>query len=119
MNKNLPMIKKEGIFSKIRNLIKRLLGKENVIIQPIQEFLEEDIQKIKENSFKEGLKVKSKEIILFLQRQLEEKKIQLTDLTNEQLEELIELYDNQIKETKEKIDQNKRKIEKYKKQKEE
>jgi len=118
MNCNLPIIKKEGIFSKIKKLINRILGKEEIIIEPVQELTKEDIEKIKKDSFREGLKVKSKDVILFLQRQLEEKKIQLTDLTNEQLEELIELYERQIREKKEKIEQNNKKIEIYKNKKE-
>ena len=105
MNRNIPMIKKEGIFSKIKNWFKRLLGKEEIIIEQAKEYTKSEIEEIKKDSFKEGLKVKSKDVILFLQRQLEEKKIQISDLTDEQVEEMIELYENQTKEIKNRTQQ--------------
>ena len=100
MSKDLPMIKKEGIFTKIKKWVKRLVGKEEIIIEPVQEITKDDIEKIKEDSFREGLKVKSKDVILFLQKQLESKQIQISDLTEEQMDEMIELYETQIIENK-------------------
>ena len=100
MNNNMPMIKKEGLFTKIKSWFKRLFAKEEVVIESFQEPVKNEIEEIKKASFKEGLKVKTKDIILLLQRQLEEKQIQISDLTDEQLEEMIELYENQIQDKK-------------------
>ena len=105
MNNNLPMIKKEGIFVKIKNWFKRLIGKEEIIVEPVKEYTKNEIEEIKKDSFREGLKVKSKDVILFLQKQLEEKKIKILDLTEEQLQEIIELYENQTNEIKNKTQQ--------------
>lgn len=119
MNKDLPMIKKEGIFTKIKKWFKKLFVKEEIVVEPVQEITKEDIQKIKENSFREGLKVKSKDVIMFLKRQLEENKIQLIDLTEEQLLELIDLYEIQIEEKDKIIEKNNKLISQYKNKKEE
>ena len=105
MNNNIPMIKKEGLFTKIKSWFKRLIGKEEIIIEPVKEYTKNEIEEIKKDSFREGLKVKSKDVILFLQKKLEEKKIQISDLTDEQLEEMVELYNNQTNEIKNKTQQ--------------
>jgi len=104
MNNNLPMIKKEGIFTKIKNWIKRLLGKEEITIEPAQELSRpQNIQETKKCSFKKDLKVKSKDVLLFLQRQLENKEIPISDLTDEELDKMIELCKIQIEEMENKI----------------
>lgn len=118
MNKDLPMIKKEGIFTKIKKWFERLFGKEEVIVETVQDITKEDIQRIKEDSFREGLKVKSKDVILFLQKQLESKQIRISDLTEEQMDEMIELYETQITEIDIIIEQKKNRINKFKNKKE-
>lgn len=112
MNRNVPMIKKERIFSKIKNWFKGLFSKEEIMIEPVQEYTKSDIEEIKEASFKEGLKIKSKDVILFLQKQFESNEIKLTDLTDEQLEEMLKLYEFQIKEKKELLKNYDQKIKK-------
>ena len=118
MNKDLPMIKKEGIFTKIKNWLKRLIGKEETIIESVQEITTSELKKIKEDSFREGLKVKSKDVILFLQKQLESRHILISDLTDEQMDEIIELYKTQIVEKEKIIKEKKEKINNYKNKKE-
>ena len=97
-----------------KNWFKRFFAKEEVVIESFQEPVKNEIEEIKKASFKEGLKVKTKDIILLLQRQLEEKQIQISDLTDEQLEEMIELYENQTNEIKNKTQQIRNKTEQIK-----
>ena len=118
MNNDLPMIKKEGIFIKIKKWFQKILKKEEVIVEPVQEITKEEINKIKEDSFREGLKVKSKDVILFLQKQLESKQIQISDLTEEQMDEIIELYETQIAEIDVLIEQKRNRINEIKNKKE-
>lgn len=96
MNNNLPEIRREGIFTKIKNWFKNLFEKNNLEKDLIQESIEE----IKNANFKDSIKVESKERILFLQRKIKEKQMEIADLTDEELDEMIELYVDQIKEKK-------------------
>lgn len=100
MNKNLPMIRNENIFTKIKRWFRKLLGKDEVIIETVQEITENATNEEKEDRFRESLKVKSKDVILFLQKQLESNQIRISDLTDEQMDEMIELLTMQIKEQK-------------------
>ena len=113
MNINLPQIKKEGAFTKIKNWFKGLFAREKVTEQPVQEAIKEinnSVEEIKNDSFKASIKVESKDRILFLQRQLKEKQIEISDLTDEELDEMIELYEAQIEEKKEILKKYKEKL---------
>lgn len=106
MDNNLPQIRKEGIFLKVKNWFKKLFGKEKLVMKEIDDSVEE----IKNVDFKDSIKVESKDRILFLQRQLKEKQIEMSDLTDKELDELIELYETQIKEKNETLKRYKEKL---------
>jgi len=97
MNNNLPQIKKEGIFTRISNWLKKLFGHIEIIESPVEENVEEKNINQREN-FRDSIKVKNKDVILFLQKKLKENQISISDLTDEQLEEMIELYEAQVEE---------------------
>lgn len=106
MNRNLPQIKKESIFLKLKNWFRKLFSIGEIIEEPVQEAIREidsNVEKIKKSNFKEVLQVESKDKILALQRKLKAKQIEIADLTDEELDEMIELYKNQIKLKKEKL----------------
>lgn len=114
MNKNLPEIKREGIFERIGRWFRKLFKKEEVIIEePVQTAMDEidkQVEEIKKVSFRESIQVESKDKILALQRKLKEKQIEISDLTDEELDEMIELYKKQIGEKKNKLKQYRKKI---------
>ena len=102
MNNNLPEIKKESFFQKIKKWVKRIFN----IEEPIQEAINEinsDMEEIKNNKFIDEIKVENKDKILLLQKKLKEKQIEIADLTDEELDEMIELYKTQIEEKKTKL----------------
>lgn len=116
MNNNLPEIKKESIFQKFKKWFKRFFSKDEIIMEdPIKDAINEiseSIDDIKRNKFIDDIKVDSKDEILLLQRKLKEKQIEIVDLTDEQLDEMIELYREQIQYKKEKLKKYKNKIKK-------
>jgi len=119
MENNLPEVRKEGIFTKIKNWFKGLFSREKVIERPVQEDIKEindSVEEIKNDSFKESIKAESKDRILFLQRQLKEKQIEISDLTDEELDEMIELYETQIEEKEKILKQYKDKLKNTKKE---
>lgn len=106
MNTNLPEIKKEGIFTRIKNWFKSLFGIGEIVEEPVQEAIKEidkEVEEIKKDTFKESLQIESKDRILALKRKLKEKQIEISDLTDEELDEMIELYKGQIEEKKNKL----------------
>lgn len=117
MNNNLPQIKKEGMFVKIKNWFKKIFANKDTVEKQIQENVEEkrdSLEEINKDSFKDFIKVESKDRILFLQRQLEEKQIEISDLTDEELDEMIQLYESQIEEKEKILKQYKDKLKKTK-----
>lgn len=119
MNNNLPEIKKDGILVKFKNWFKRLFYKEDIIEEPIQETIKginNNIEEIKKNDFKDSIQAESKDRILVLQRKLKEKQIEIADLTDEELDEMIVLYKSQIEEKKDKLKQYRNKMMKNKKE---
>ena len=116
MNNNLPQIKKEGIFVKIKNWFKTLFRGKEIVEQSMRETIEEistTVEEIKNDTFKDSIKVESKDRILFLQRQLKEKQIEMSDLTDEELDEMIELYETQIEEKENTLKKYKDKLNKH------
>lgn len=110
MNSNLPDIRRESIFTKIKNWFKKIFSKEEVIIEEVIEEINQTVDEIKNISFKDSIKVKSKDRILFLQRKIKEKQIEISDLTDEELDEMIELYKKQIEEKKNALKNYKEKL---------
>lgn len=106
MNKNLPVIKKEKIFTKIKKWFKELFGISETYeesAQVTENQRNNKMEETKRNSFIEEIKVESKDTILALQRKIEEKEIEISDLTDKQLDEITELYKKQIEERKNKL----------------
>lgn len=120
MNNNLPQIKQDGILERIKNWFKRLFkGEEIEVKEPLQDTIEEidkQVEEIKKDTFRKNIQLESKDKILALQRKLKEKKIEISDLTNEELDEMIELYKKQIEEKNNKLRQYKAKILKNKRE---
>lgn len=101
-NENLPQVVKENIFFKIKRLIKGLIKKnEKKIVEPkvVQS------NKQEEKSFTETLKVEDLTKILNLQKELKENKIKIEELTDNQLQQMIDLYKKQIEQKKLKLKQ--------------
>ena len=97
MNNNLPMIIKEGIFYKIKAWFRKLVKNKSIIENNVEEI--EQTIKIKEKStFIDSIKIESKDVILALQRKLENKEIEISSLTDSEIEEMIKLYEKQIEE---------------------
>ena len=109
MNNNLPEIRKEGVFLKIKKWFKRLFNKEEIVEETIN-VIDKEIEGIKDTNFKENLQVESKNKILAIQRKLKEKQIEIADLTDKELDEMIELYKSQIEEKKSRLIQYRNKM---------
>ena len=108
MNNNLPAIKREGIFIKIKNWFLRLFKKYE---RTDEYFLEESSRQLKNKTdFVDNIKVENNGRIFILQRKIKEKQMEISDLTNQELDQLIELYKEQIEEKKMKLKQYRLKI---------
>ena len=107
--------KNEGLFSKIKNFFKNLFGKksnvENTVVGNVSNEKEEN------NSFKESIKMTETEEtkLLDLQTRYRRGEIGESDLTEEQIDALCQLYDKQIEEIKKSIKIKEEKIAEYKK----
>lgn len=113
MNENLPQVIQEGFFTKIKNWFYKLFKKQKSIENPIQKNLDElhnEIDEISKANFVQNIKVENKDNILMLQRKIKEKQIEISDLTDQELDEMIELYKNQIKDKKARLKQYRVKI---------
>lgn len=103
MNKNLPQLRKEGLLQKIKYWFLNIFGKKEKLENQIQDMIEEVEKEITEKNFIENIKVENKDKILMLQRKIKEKQIEISDLTDEELDEMLELYKSQIEEKKVKL----------------
>ena len=113
MNENLPQVIQEGFFTKIKNWFNKFFRKQKIIKYPIQENFSElhnEIDEINKAEFVQNIKVENKDEILMLQRKIKEKQIEISDLTNQELDKMIELYKGQIEEKKQKLKQYRTKI---------
>lgn len=103
MSEILPKIRKEGIFEKIRNWFKSIFYKNSNIINEPQ--INTNIKEKEGNIF-----IENNNKIFVLQKRLKEGMIEVSDLTDEELDQLIELYEKQIAEKKEKVKYYREKI---------
>lgn len=113
MNENLPKVIQEGFFTKIKNWVIKFFRKQKSIENPINENLNElhkEIDEFNKEDFVQNIKVENKDNILLLQRKIKEKQIEISDLTDQELDEMIELYKGQIEEKKQKLKQYRLKI---------
>jgi len=110
MNSNLPVVKKESVFIKIKNWFKELFGMSEMLEEPMRGKMENNQKEIKRNNFIEEIKINGKNSILALQRKIENKEMEISNLTDEQLDEMIELYNKQIEEKKNELKYYREKI---------
>ena len=113
--KSLAVIKKESIFTKIKRFLQKMFQKEKQEV--IQEINYEGASKVEDSKdkFKENIKFDTKEELKKLQHLLKTKEMKISELTEKQKDNLIELYNEQIKMKKEKLLGLYKKIEKLKK----
>lgn len=108
-----------GIFKRIRLFFKNLFGKKEIVKKTVVIPKQSDKENIR-NSFIDNLKVESDveadSELLELQRKVRDGIIKIENLTEEQEDQLIDLYDKQIAVKKAKIEEIKKKIEALKKQ---
>lgn len=107
MNNNLPTIKKEGIFYKIKQYLKKIFVKDKMIDEQKDKTIDETIEETDKKEeltqrsvFIDSLKVVNKDEILMLQRKLKNKELEIEDLTNNQVYDMLDLYMKQIEEIK-------------------
>jgi vacuolar-type H+-ATPase subunit I/STV1 len=108
-----------GIFRRIRLFFKNLFGKKEIVKKTVVIPKQIDKENAR-NNFIENLKVDSDveadSELLELQRKVRDGITKIEDLTEEQEDQLIDLYDKQIAVKKAKIEEIKKKIEALKKQ---
>lgn len=105
VNNNLPVVKKESIISKIKKWLNNLFGKNKIIINEnlvsTQQIKQDDLNG-QQNKFHLSIKFNIPEVQL-LRQKIKSKEIKISELTDNQLDELIELYEKIIREKKEKL----------------
>lgn len=94
MNNNLPQIAKDNIFTKIRKWFFKFMPNKKQENEP-EETLE-NVVKL-DNTFKEKIQISN---AMELQRKLTERQMEIQELTDEELDEVIKLYEEQIEEQK-------------------
>lgn len=97
-NKNLPVVKRKSIFSKIKNWLNSLFGKNESIID--ENLVQK--QQIQQNNFQAIIKFETPEAYI-LRQKIKSKEIKISELTDKQLDEVIELYEKIIEEKKQKL----------------
>lgn len=98
MNNNLPMIRRKSFFYKIKEWLKNIFRKEEITENQVEEI--NKINKVDKSDFVNSIKAESNNVILSLQRKLENGEIKEKDLTDKELIEMIKLYKKQIEEKK-------------------
>ena len=112
-NNKLVEVKKESIFAKISNFFKNMFkGKESYTIVK-EENIDDEVES--KNEFAESIKEhNNKEAdIIVLKNLYHEGKIDVKELTDDQLTKICELYDEQIFRLKEKNERRKAKLLEY------
>lgn len=108
--RNLPKIKNDGIFSKIRLFILKFINKKsyNDVDNNTRQYDQND--DIQDLDFKSIMKSQSQYDILFIQNKLKLGKIAISDLSDIELDEMINLYKEQIKQKEDKLKNYRKKI---------
>ena len=111
---NLPIEKKSSIFSRIVEFFKNIFANEiDANIQQTDNYFQSS-QHNSKNSFVENIKISSMDEIIALQQDYKSGKIKEEDLTEEQYNSLIKLYDEQIDTYKTSISMKKVQLKGYK-----
>lgn len=94
MNNNLPQTVKDNIFTKIRKWFFKFIpnNKQKNVVES-----ESITKENNENTFKEKIQISD---AMALQRKLTERQMEIQELTDEELDEVIKLYEEQIEEQK-------------------
>lgn len=111
MKKDEEIITTEGIMYKISRFFRNLFGKDKVNVDAIEESAEE----VKVETFEESIAIKkdeNRERLLELQARFKEGKLHPEDVTEEEIDELTALYNEQIEELNKQIEEDRLVIEK-------
>lgn len=101
MNQNLPEIKKERFILKLKRWFKRLFFKPKILEQQNDNI--EAIADTEKLDFINSLQAKDNTKNFILQRKLKDKEISIKDLTDNELDDMIEFYKNRIIEKKNRL----------------
>ena len=119
MDQNTQIVeKKESLFTKIKKFIRKILNKDN--INDSEEKVKNDskVNIERANNFVDEVKIENNqemERLLKLQEEFREGKITQGDLSDEDIDKLGKLYDEQIEKIKVQIEECKKRIEDKKK----
>lgn len=113
--KNLVEKKENNIFEKIKSFFRNIFGKKEEVNSMAGEDLEMEMEK--SNDFRESIKnfEVDESNIFELQRRYHNDEISEDDLTQEQINQLCQLYDSQIADLKKTIITKQKMLESYKK----
>lgn len=113
-NKSLMTVKETSIFQKIKNFFKRLFGKEDISFNtaPVQNIEKNTVSTNSRTSFSERIKIIEDEDtkLLKLQKQYRSGQIKESDMSQEQIDSLCNLYDRQIADLEKSNQKRKEKI---------
>ena len=114
MNTNLPQTTQKGIINKIKSWFMRLKVGKNIKINSNEEIIIEnkDIKIQPKQDFLAAIKKQTNISGQNLQAKLRNGEIRAADLSDEEYEEVIEQYENRIRELTNKVELNKEKIKK-------
>lgn len=117
MNTNLPQTTQRGFINKIKAWLMKLKVSKNIKTNSNEEIIIEnnDIKIQPKQDFLEAIKKQTNIACQNIQEKLRNGEIKAADLSDEEYEELIELYENRIRELTNKVEANKEKIEKLRK----
>ena len=97
------IVVKESFFSKIVKKIKNIFRKEKIEEYEAKCDLSVDLKNEKKQQFKDSIKAQDNSEILVLKRKLENGEINAIDLTDEQIDELQNIFDREIIEKKNRL----------------
>ena len=113
-SKSLMAVKEQSIFQKIKNFFKRLFGKEENSFNtaPVQNIEEDTVTTNSRTSFSETIRIVEDEEtkLLKLQKQYRSGQIKESDMSQEQIDSLCNLYDRQIENLEKSNQKRKEKI---------
>ena len=113
MSDNLPKIKNDGIIEKIKNVFSKIFAKNQKQYESEQTIVNKH-EKVSVSLNKSELLsslqsqiekevVSDNEVLVALQRKIKNNEMQISELTDEELDGLIELYEEQIANKKKKL----------------
>ena len=115
--KKLMKKNENSIISKIKRFFTKLFNKQDEVVEVGEE--QQDYAQKNNSAFKDNMKVEelTEERVLELRQKYRNGDVSLKELTNEEIDKLCELYDEQISELQKRIESKRSIIEEYKKNK--